>query len=74
MQPASRVNISQFRLFRGISYQGMEDQGFVWMSENGVELKGRSLHDGFGGFDGSWRFWKEHLAFVLLDNVLPNTG
>ena len=33
----------------------------------GVEFKGRSLHDGFGGFDGSG----EHLALPLL--VLQNT-
>ena len=37
----------------------------------GVELKGGSLHDGFGGFDG-FGGSREHLALRLL--VLQNTG
>ena len=41
----------------------------VRMTEKGgVEFKGGSLHDGFGGFDGSG----EHLAPLSL--VLENTG
>ena len=36
--------------------------------KRGVEFKGGSLHDGFGGFDGAG----EHLALLLLD--LENTA
>ena len=40
---------------------------FFRSPEKGVEFKGGSLHDGFGGFDGSG----ERLALLLL--VLQNT-
>ena len=37
----------------------------IRMSERGVEFKGGSLHDGFGGFDG-FSGSGEHLALFLL--------
>ena len=42
--------------------------------KGGLSLKGGSLHDGFGGFDGvggSGELPREHLALLLL--VLQNT-
>ena len=39
--------------------------------KGGVEFKGGSLHDGFGGFDG-FGGSGEHLALLLL--VLQNTA
>ena len=43
----------------------------IRMTERGVEFKGGSLHDGFGGFDGFGGSGK-HPAFLLL--VLQNTA
>ena len=44
---------------------------YLRITEKGVEFKGGSLHDGFGGFDG-FGSSGEHLALLVF--VLQNTA
>ena len=41
---------------QGVGLGGRKNPRIIRMTERGVGFKGGSLHDGFGGFDGFWRF------------------